>query len=245
MDKIRIAKNEEPLVSVVIAVKNGERFIETAVESVLSQTYSHIEIIVVDGNSTDRTLERIKRFGEVKIFSQQGKGIGNAYNEGIAASRGDYISFLSSDDFWTPDKIAKQISALQDRLSPAFAVCSACFFLDDPASLPPGFRPELLNAPRVAYIMETLIAHRNVFSLVGSFDEEMLNSEDVDWFARAFDMQIESIVIPEVLLHKRIHDRNLHLVSSTNNHDLLRAVKNSFVRKRESLKSPKTESTLK
>ena len=94
-----------PLVSIILAVKNGERFINTAIESVLSQTYSPIEILAVDGNSTDKTLEIIKQFEKVKTVNQTGVGIGNAYNSGISIAQGEFVAFLSSDDYWMPDKI--------------------------------------------------------------------------------------------------------------------------------------------
>lgn len=230
---------EQPLVSVIVAVKNGARFIEKAIESCFSQTYSPLEILVVDGGSTDETLEIVKKFNKVRIINQTGNGIGNAYNTGISCSRGEFIAFLSSDDYWMPDKISRQISVLENQTLPVMAFCLAQFFLEDQNNIPAGFRSELLNEPRVAYIMETLCANRTVFERVGLFNEEMQSSEDVDWFARAKDMQIDSIVVAEVLLHKRIHDKNIHLNSKQNNHNLLTAVKNSFVRKRGSLNPKK------
>jgi glycosyltransferase involved in cell wall biosynthesis len=223
------------LVSVIVAVKNGDRFIRTAIESIISQTYPDLEILAVDGDSTDGTVAILESFDRVRIVKQTGRGIGNAYNTGIEHAKGDFIAFLSSDDYWMPDKIERQMSALKNQSSASFAVCSAKFFLHDPEYLPPGFRPELLEEPRVAYIMETLFAHRSSFSAAGLFDEEMRNSEDVDWFARARDLKLESVVVPQVLLHKRIHDKNLHLNSSHDNRDLLRAVRNSIQRKQSSL----------
>jgi glycosyltransferase involved in cell wall biosynthesis len=224
-----------PLVSVIIAVKNGERFIKTAIESVLAQTYSPLEILAVDGNSTDQTQEIIENIDKVKIINQTGIGIGNAYNTGISIANGEFIAFLSSDDYWMPNKIERQITTLQKQPVAAFAVCLAEFFLEASNFAPPGFRSELLDEPRLAYIMETLCARRSAFNAVGFFNEEMRTAEDVDWFVRAKDLQIESIVVPEVLLRKRIHDKNLHLVSAQNNRDLLRAVKNSINRKQNSL----------
>lgn len=227
--------NGKPLVSVIIAVKDGESFIEKALISILNQTYSPLEILVVDGGSKDKTRKIVEKFDKVKTINQPGIGISNAYNTGILNAQGEYISFLSADDYWMPDKISRQISALQANPSLSFAVCFAEFFLNDPKYFPTGFRTELLETPKVAYIMETLCARRSVFNTVGFFNEKMRSAEDVDWFARALDLQLESIVIEEVMLRKRIHNNNLHLEEQQNSHYLLNAVKNSFVRKRKAL----------
>lgn len=222
------------LVSVIIAVKNGERFIKTALESVSAQDYEPLEIIVVDGGSTDKTLEIVNSFKNARVVAQTKTGIGNAYNTGIHHAQGDFLAFLSHDDVWTNDKLRLQIKALQNASAAMFAVCRVKFFIEDENFMPAGFRSELLVGDHVAYIMETLVARREVFDSVGLFDETMKTSEDVDWFARAVDMKIPSIVVPRVLLHKRIHDRNLHLDSAENNRDLLLAVRRSIRRKHES-----------
>jgi len=222
------------LVSVVMAVKNGERFIKTALESLVAQDYQPLEIIVVNDGSTDKTLEIVNLFKNVRVVEPTKTGVGNAYNAGIRAARGEYVAFLSHDDFWTKDKLRRQIEILQNDSAAMFAVCRAEFFLEDENFVPAGFRRELLAGNHIAYIPETLLARREVFDTVGLFDETMKTSEDVDWFARAFDLKIPSVVVPQVLLHKRIHDRNLHLESVENNRDLLRAVKRSIQRKHES-----------
>jgi len=105
-----------PKVSVVIPVLNGERFITDAVESVLSQSFKDLELIVVDDGSTDGTGEIVKSFGSQLVYRYQpNAGADRAYNQGISMTSGQYVAFLDHDDLWYPDKIETQVAIL-DRL---------------------------------------------------------------------------------------------------------------------------------
>lgn len=89
----------KPLVSVIIAVKNGERYLTSAIKSALAQEGSWpIEIIVVDGQSNDRTFQIAQSFGLVRFIRQVNKGVSDAYNVGIDAAKGEFLAFLSHDD---------------------------------------------------------------------------------------------------------------------------------------------------
>ena len=105
-----------PKVSVVIPVLNGERFIKEAIESVLSQTFKDLELIVVDDGSTDGTREIVQSFGPQVVYRYQSNaGADRAYNQGISMSSGDYVAFLDHDDRWYSDKVETQVAIL-DRL---------------------------------------------------------------------------------------------------------------------------------
>ena len=103
--------NKKVLVSVVIPVFNGEKFITECLKSVYEQTYNNIEIIVVDDGSTDNSLVIIKDFpGEKKIIQQKNGDVSLARNSGVENSSGDFIAFLDQDDKWQPIKLEKQIN---------------------------------------------------------------------------------------------------------------------------------------
>lgn len=119
---------EKPLVSVIMAVKNGERFLAEAIESVLSQTYEPYEIIVVDGQSTDRTEKIAKSYKPVRYIRQTGKGVADAYNVGIDAARGEFVAFLSHDDLWAPNKLSVQVDYLIGQPEIQYTVAKAKFF---------------------------------------------------------------------------------------------------------------------
>lgn len=103
------------MVSVIIAVYNGEKYIAEAIESLLSQTYKDIEIIVSDDGSTDRTKDIIKKYKNVRYIYQDRRGEGAARNLGISISKGKYLCFLDADDLYANDKIEKQVEILDNN----------------------------------------------------------------------------------------------------------------------------------
>ncbi len=106
------------LVSVVIPAYNAAAFIERTLKSVSSQTWSELEILVVDDGSTDKTVDIVTRLAEkdarIKLLQQQNQGVSAARNLGISNARGDYIALLDADDTWMPEKIARQMEVFED-----------------------------------------------------------------------------------------------------------------------------------
>jgi len=222
----------QPLVSVVIAVRNGERFLSAAIESVIAQQWQPLEIVLVDGHSTDKTAEIARAYAPVRYVAQENRGVADAYNVGIAAAEGEFVAFLSHDDLWTPDKLTSQMAYMLDNPEAQYVVAQVKFFLEQGYVVPPGFRPQLLERELVAYIMETLLARRSVFARVGSFDPQLTSGEDVDWFSRAKDLKVAHGIIERVLVHKRVHDANVSLTDSATNQILLKVLRQSIARKR-------------
>jgi len=103
-----------PLISVVMPTHNSAQFVADAVRSVLAQTYSPVELIVVDDGSTDETLKVLEPFRtRIKCVRQPNRGPSAARNRGIRESRGELIAFLDSDDQWLPEKLARQWEIMQ------------------------------------------------------------------------------------------------------------------------------------
>ncbi|MCT7487108.1 glycosyltransferase [Aliarcobacter cryaerophilus] len=105
---------QKPLISIVTAVYNGEKYLEQTIQSVLNQTYKNIEYIIIDGGSTDGTIDIIKRH-EDKItywISEKDNGIYDAWNKGIRVSKGDWIGFLGADDFYLNDAIENYVNMI-------------------------------------------------------------------------------------------------------------------------------------
>lgn len=226
----------KPLVSVIISVKNGERFLASAIESVLAQDYRPFEIIVVDGQSTDGTAEIAKSYAGVRYILQTGQGVADANNMGLAAARGEFIAFLSHDDTWTADKLSVQVGYMLNHPELLYTIAMAVFFLDPGRVPPPSFRLELLEGEHVGKVMESVVARRSLFETVGGFDTSFSVSDDVDWFARTHDHNVPMAVIPKVLLHKRVHDTNVTWSTPTPflHKHLLKALRDSVHRKRDS-----------
>jgi glycosyltransferase involved in cell wall biosynthesis len=114
-----------PLVSVVIPAYNRAHTLRRAVDSVLNQTYTKIEVLIIDDGSTDNTHETLRLYGDkIRWWSQKNAGPSRARNSGIKEARGEYVAFLDSDDAWAPKKLERQMGLLL-RCS-ADVVCCLC-----------------------------------------------------------------------------------------------------------------------
>lgn len=227
----------EPLVTVIIPVKNGERFLASAITSVLKQDYPPLEIIVVDGQSVDGTAQIAKSFKQVRyIYQEKDPNIANARNLGIKVAQGDLIAFISHDDLWTPNKLRLQVDYLIRHPGIQYTITKVRFFLEPGCSIPVGFRKELLEKDHIGPMPETLVVRKSLFDLIGGFNPELKLLEDNDWFSRARDNHIPMAVIPELLVYKRVHDTNVSLYTSVGhqiNRELLRVARRSIDRKRQ------------
>ncbi len=114
---------KRPLISCIVVVYNGERFIAAALDSIRAQSWRPIEIIVADDGSTDRTAEIVAGYGdEVRFVTQEtaGPAAGPAAtrNLGLAAATGEYVAFLDGDDLWHKEKLARQMARLETEPVP-------------------------------------------------------------------------------------------------------------------------------
>jgi len=124
-----MSSRTEPAVSIVIPAFNASWCIRRAVDSVLAQTFTDFELIVVDDGSTDETAEILRSYGDaLRVVSQPNGGMSCARNAGIRIARGRYIAFLDADDRWLPAKLERQVKLLDDR--PALAFCAATATLE-------------------------------------------------------------------------------------------------------------------
>lgn len=120
------------LVSIIMPVYNSEKFLDTAIQSVLDQTYSEWELIVINDASTDKSKEKLEKYTDQRIKVIENKenlGIAKSRNKGITLANGDYISFLDSDDWWLPEKLVQQLQLMKNK-SIDFS-CSAYYVSDE------------------------------------------------------------------------------------------------------------------
>lgn len=225
---------DNPHVSVILPVKNGARFIGEAIESVLSQDYRPIDLTVVDAASTDGTRRIVESFADdgVRLLDQDGTGIAAAWNQGIDQTTGPLLAFVSSDDRWTPGKLTRQVGVLTAHPDIAYAIGHFRYFLQPDCEVPATFNRGLLGVDLVGRIMETLVARREVFDVVGRFDTSFRTAEDVDWYARAKDRGVPMTIVDDVILEKRIHDANISTAGAQNMPHLMEALRRSIQRRR-------------
>lgn len=140
----------EALVSIIVPNYNSEKFIKETLDSVLAQTYQNWEMFVVDDCSTDGSVEIIRSYAEKDarirlVLREKNSGVANVRNAGIQLANGEYIALLDSDDVWTADKLARQVSLLQET-GADLAYCSYDFIDENSTPLNKTFKvPEKTN----------------------------------------------------------------------------------------------------
>jgi glycosyltransferase involved in cell wall biosynthesis len=235
LGNIWVESMNSPLVSVVIAVKNGERYLPQAIESVLAQSYDRHEIIVVDGGSTDGSVRIATSYSGVRCIHQTGQGFADAWNLGVEAAKGSLVAILDSDDWWTPEKLSAQVQMLESQPEVEYTITRMRFILEPGQDCPPGFKLELLDSDHIAYMPSALVVRKSVFEVIGGFDTSWAISSDIDWFARAKDRGLNLGVIPYVMLYKRVHDTNLSYLDARTHHfnrEIVGLLKHSLDRQR-------------
>lgn len=207
--------NKNPLVSIIIPVYNGSNYIKNAIESALNQTYKNIEIIVVNDGSTDETEEIVLEFGDkVRYFYKENGGVATALNLAIEKMEGEYFSWLSHDDEYLPEKVEKQINAILES-GDIESVCFTEYYLDfvDLNLIKPvdynQYTVEQLGNIKYLTLFGlingcTLLFHKNYFDKYGTFNAELLTSQDYDIWLRMFQNS-SIILIKEKLVTYRVH----------------------------------------
>lgn len=223
---------DQPLVSVIIPVKNGERFLAAALNSIFAQDYENFEIIVVDDGSVDNSANIARSYKEVHYIYQSHQGVSVARNVGIAVSYGEFIAFLDQDDLWIPNKLSIQITYLLDHPEIGYTLARQKFFLEPETDLPPWLKEDFLLKDQIGFLPGTLVVRKSVFEQIGNFDVTYKIGSDGDWFARAKDAGIPMAILPEILLHRRIHSHNLSSQVQLIHSELLKMLKTSIDRQR-------------
>ena len=197
-----------PLVSVIVPVRNGQRYLEEALESVAAQDYAPVEIVVSDDGSEDESPRIAARYATRLIRRRARGGVAAARNEAIRAARGTVLACLDQDDWWEPSLLRAHVDALSARRD-ALSVVWERVYVEPGCQVPSWFgRPELLARPHPAFVPSGVAFTVETFRRVGSFDERFLYSSDLDWFARARAAGVPVHITPRVLLHRRLHDEN-------------------------------------
>jgi len=191
----------QPLVSIIIPVYNGANYLNEAIDSALAQTYGSIEIIVVNDGSVDNgATEKIAlSYGDkIRYLFKENGGVASALNAGIESMSGEYFSWLSHDDVYYPNKLAVQISYLQELGRPVmlysdYDVIDACSRLIRTVSIFQYQPSDIRRALILDYPIHgcTAIIPKECFVRVGCFDERLKTTQDYDmWFriAKYYDI---------------------------------------------------------
>ena len=182
-----------PLISVIIPVFNGERTVLETVQSVLQQTFTDFELIIINDGSSDRTLALLSTVDDhrIQVFSYENGGLPVARNRGIERAQGQYITFIDADDLWTPTKLADQLTALQKNPEAGMAYSWTLTMDDKTGALHPGkfvsfdgdVYAQMLLSNFIASGSNAMLTAEAIRS-VGGFDAALASCEDWDYWLR-------------------------------------------------------------
>jgi glycosyltransferase involved in cell wall biosynthesis len=220
------------MISVIIPAYNAGRFLAEAIDSVLQQDIEVMEIIVVDDGSTDNTGE-VAKSRPVKYIFQENGGVASAMNTGIEASTGSYLASIDADDLWTEGKLQRQLQVLDEHagvdlvfghveqfLCPSLEGTLHNLHLPENAKVLPG------------YSSLCMLIRREAFYRVGLFNTRYNIGDFVEWYAKAEDAGLKSMMLPEVVARRRIHGANIGVLQKSSKYDYLRIIKASLDRRR-------------
>ena len=206
-----------PKISVIIPAYNVSSTIKSTVQSVLKQSFSDFELIVIDDGSTDNTKEIVRdiKDSRIKLFSYYNGGLSVARNRGLKQATGEYIAFLDADDLWTEDKLEKQLAVLQANPKAGVAY-SWTRYIDEQGNMLYDCNPIAFEGNVLGQLLLTNFLHNGsnplicsqAVKLVGEFDPKLKSSEDWDYYLR-LAAHYSFMVVPEYQILYRKTSTNL------------------------------------
>ncbi|MGB8699502.1 MAG: glycosyltransferase family 2 protein [Thermosynechococcaceae cyanobacterium] len=220
-----------PTLSVIIPVYNSEQSIMATMDSVIAQTYTDFEILVIDDGSSDHSIGLCNSYNDsrMRVIRQQNRGLAGARNTGIRHAQGQYLAFLDSDDLWEPEKLAKQMQHFAQNPDVGVSFCRSLFIDENGKALgiyqmpkltdiTPGYlfcRNPISNGSSVVIRREVLDAIKFQDNLYGEpedfyFDDRFRQSEDIEcWLRIALQTPWKIEGIPDALTLYRVNTSGL------------------------------------
>lgn len=202
----------KPTYSFIIPNYNFGQYLRTCIESCLAQQVDG-EIIVMDGGSTDHSVDVLKSFGEaIQWVSEKDNGQSDAINKGIARANGDFICWINSDDYYAEGRPLAKIAELIQAHPDADVVCGNALYVDktgEPYREIKGPNPlswqRLAVNPFVGVLQPGLLFRRQVFLELGGLDESLGFAMDLDLWLRMLSRNPQIVYFPETIACARIH----------------------------------------
>jgi len=224
--------DDAPLVSTVIPVYNRERYLAEAIESMLAQTYRPLEIVVVDDGSTDGSADVARRYAPtVRYEFQPHGGIASARNRTLALAKGRYLAFLDSDDLWEQGQLSVQMEVLRSRPEVDAVFGHVTEFISREVDQETA-RTIHCRVEPMPSMGPGAIIRADAFERVGPFRSHGQVGEFIDWHLRASELGLHSVMLPQVVLRRRLHDSNQSSEQRSSRLDYVRILKASLDRRR-------------
>lgn len=213
-----------PFVSVIIPMYNASRYIEETIQSVLDQTWSNIEIIVVDDGSTDDSYDIVAniRSNKIRLFHQDNQGAPKARNFGFLQSKGEYIQYLDADDLLSPSKIEQQLQAL---ISSKNEIAFSTFYQYINGEIKPEWynlqftnrsydsaldlQVDLWRYFIPSYVPGCYLISRNLIEKTGEWNQSLLKNQDGEYLARVFSHAAEIVFVPNEYVLWRLVENSI------------------------------------
>lgn len=204
-------------VSVIIPTRNRAHFLKQAIDSVLAQTFTDYEIIVVDDGSTDATKEALKEYGgKIRYFFKVSGCAAVTRNFALSQSRGEYIAFLDDDDIWLPNKLEVQMNILESNPDLGFLSHQASFTDETAKAITGQWQKKASTSESFAGLYEesfihtsSIVIRKQLLEQAGGFDESLLTTEDYDlWLRLSKICKFKYFYTPLTLY--RMHPKNKH-----------------------------------
>lgn len=204
--------SDKPIISVIIPVYNGERFLAEAIRSVLDQTLLPNEIIVVDDGSTDDSAAIVVELARtsalpIRYVYQENQGPAAARNRALTIATGAMIAFMDADDLWLPDKTRQQVAVLATHPTAGVAWGDASTFGGE--SIEQARADGKVIPAHPMFLLQSMLFRRTVLDQVGVFDAQLRIGEDVEWLLRAIDQGVKFVLHRELAVYYRRHEANL------------------------------------
>jgi hypothetical protein len=224
-----------PMVSVIIPVFNGARFLRDAIDAVLVQDYPALEVIIVDDGSTDDIEQAVAALPiDVRFFRQKNAGPSAARNRGLRDANGELIAFLDVDDLWPENNLVSLAETLLgDPTADVVIGCAQLARID--REVEGGM--EFVGNPDESFphYIGSALYRRAVFQRIGDFDEDMWFGEDTDWFTRAKEQALNVKRLDQISLIVRRHEANMTRGKTMLELNLLRTFKKALDRTRDAI----------
>ncbi|MFM8863078.1 MAG: glycosyltransferase [Acidimicrobiia bacterium] len=222
---------------IVVAVRNAEATLADALHSITTEVATvsplMIDIVVIDGDSTDSSARIAADTPGVRVISQWGRGLARARNQGIDEVRGDLIAFLDADDRWAEGSLLRRLRALEAEPG-AIGVVGMMTIEPVPGARMSDRQRTRLGRPRPAFTPGALVAHRRAFDVIGGFDERLAIAADSEWFARARSSGHRVALLDEPVLVKGARDDSLSTDVDLYRRELLSVVRRFAARRDQS-----------
>ena len=220
----------DPFVTVVVAAFNGERFLREALESIFAQDYGAFEVVFVDDGSSDGTGEIARSF-PVRYVHQENQGLPAARNAGLALAQGELVAFADDDDLLPPSRLRVQARYLTAHPGTGCVLGRNDWIVEEGVEPPPLERDPVYGELGGIQLVTAMFRH-DVLRDVGGLDATYRYAEDRDLFVRLREHGVEIAVLPDLVLHKRLHGSNMTM-NRPDSHPILRSLKEKLDRQRQ------------